>query len=121
MSIGAAVEVNSLQDQHNHPGQWRIPTAVGVLLILLCAAGGVWGIWRWIAKSTVNTEAVAVDAPTRGQGFGRRGQDQPQGRILKRDDGSIRAFSGNYSLYVTSANRQMTLYCGSGEQWLSKD
>jgi len=112
------VDVKPAQAQHKHPGQWRIPLGVAVLLILLCAAGGIWGIMRWMKNSAVSAEAIAVDPP-RGQGGWRGGAEQAPGRILKRDDGSIRVFSGNYSLFVTKG--QMSLYCGSGEQWLSKD
>ena len=114
------MDLTRIQYEHKHPGQWRIPVSVAVLLILLCAAGSVWGIWRWMQKSAVNTEAVAVDAPTRGGGR-RAGPEQPPGKISKRDDGSIRAFSGNYWLYLTPPNRELTLHCGSGEQWLARD
>jgi hypothetical protein len=113
------MDVSGTYVEHKHPGQWRIPVAVAVLLILLCAAGGIWGIWRWMQKTAVSAEAIAVDAP-RGQSR-RQGPEQPAGKIFKRDDGSIRAFSGNYWLMVTPPNREMTLHCGSGEQWLSKD
>jgi len=108
------------QDEHKHVGQWRIPTALAALLILLFISSASWEIWRWMQKSQVNTDAVAVDAPTRGPGR-HAAADQPPGRISKRDDGSIRAFSGNYWLTVTPPNREMSLHCGSGDEWLNKD
>src|SRR5258705_3640170 len=97
MSSRSQLDVTRIQYEHKHPGQWRIPAAIAVLLILLSAAGGVWGIWRWMQKSAVNIEAVAVDAPTRGGGRP-AGPEQPPGKNFKRDDRSIRAFIGNSSL-----------------------
>src|SRR3954463_15977791 len=120
MRSRSQVDVKSTEDQHKHPGQWRIPVALALLLVLLCAAGGIWGIWRWMQKPPVNPEAVAVDVPAHGQGR-RAGPEQLPGRIFKRDDGSIRAFSGTYWLFITPPNREMTLHCGSGEQWLNQD
>ena len=107
------------QSEHKHVGEWRIPTAMVVLLIVLCVAASSWGIWRWMQKPAVNSDAVAVDPPTRGQGRRAAMADQPPGRIFKRDDGSIRAFSGNYYLTITPPNREMVMYCNSGEQWVN--
>ena len=107
--------------EHKHVGQWRIPAAIVVLLILLCLIGTGWGIWRWIQKSAVRSDAIAVDPPARGPGRRAAGAEQPPGRIFKRDDGSIRAFSGNYWLSITPPNRQIELHPSSGEQWLSND
>jgi hypothetical protein len=118
------------ETEHKHLGQLRIPTAVAVLLILLCLAGGVYGIWRWMQKSEVNTDAVAVDPPTRGGGRGGGGggggggaADKQLGRVFKRDDGSIRAFSGNYWLTIVpkGTGSEMTLNAGNGDEWLNKD
>ncbi|HEV8605861.1 MAG TPA: hypothetical protein VGQ99_10870 [Tepidisphaeraceae bacterium] len=106
-----------------HIGNQRIPAALAALLIFLCVAGAAYGIWRWMQKSEVNTDAVAVDPPTRAGG--RRGPtaDQQFGRVFKRDDGSIRAFSGNYWLTILpqGQSRQMTLHAGNGDEWLNKD
>jgi len=108
------------EQRHKHVGQWRIPMALAALLILLFVSSASWGIWRWMQKSQVNTDAVAIDAPTRGPGR-RAAADQPPGRIFKRDDGSIRAFGGNYWLTITPPNREMALHCGAGDEWLNKD
>jgi hypothetical protein len=107
------------QSGHKHPGQWRIPFIVAALLILLAGAAGIWGIWKWMQKPPVTAEAIVVDAPPQGQG--RRAAGELPGRIFKRDDGSIRAFSGNIWLTITPPNREMALHAGSGEEWLSKD
>src|SRR5713101_10021064 len=109
------------ESEHKHVGQWRIPTAAVILLILLFLAASSWGIWRWMQKPAVNSDAVAVDPPTRGPGRRAAMGDQPSGRIFKRDDGSIRAFSGNYWLNITPPNREMVLRCSNGEQLLSND
>ncbi|HEV8292209.1 MAG TPA: hypothetical protein VGP94_09810 [Tepidisphaeraceae bacterium] len=110
-------------DEHRHMGHWRVPKAVGVLLILLFIAASAWGIWRWMQKSQVNADAVAVDPPARGpaRGPARRAAGEPPGRIFKRDDGSIRAFSGNFWLTIAPPNREPALHCGNGEEWLNKD
>jgi hypothetical protein len=107
------------QNEQKHLGEWRIPSAVAVLLIALVVCGATWAIWRWMKTPPVNTDAVAVDAPTHG--LGRRAAGEPPGRIFKRDDGSIRAFCGNIWLTITPPNREMALRCGSGDDWLNKD
>src|SRR5438046_10746947 len=106
------------QSEPKHVGQWRIPAAVVILLVLLCLAGTSWGIWRWMQKPTVNSDAVAVDPPSRGQGRRAAMADQPPGRIFKRDDGSIHAFSGNYYLTITPPSREMVARCSNGSQCL---
>jgi len=56
------------QSEHKHVGQWQIPASMMVLLVLLCVVGTSWGIWRWMQKPAVNSDAIAVDPPTRGPG-----------------------------------------------------
>src|SRR5437899_2550264 len=109
------------QSEHKHVGQWQIPASMMVLLVLLCVVGTSWGIWRWMQKPAVNSDAIAVDPPTRGPGRRAAMAEQPPGRIFKRDDGSIRAFNGNFWLTITPPNREMVLRCSNGEQWLSND
>src|SRR4051812_17793223 len=108
------------QSEHKHVGQWRIPSALAALLIVLCVSGASWLIWRWMQRPAVTASAVVVDPPARGAGR-RAGGDQPPGRIFKRDDGSIRAFSGTYWLLVSPPNRELSLRCTSGDEWLSKE
>jgi hypothetical protein len=72
-------------------------------------------------KPAVSSDAVAVDPPTRGSGRRAANAAEPPGRVSKREDGSIRAFSGNYYLTITPPNREMILRCTGGEQWLSND
>ena len=109
------------ESEHKHVGQWRIPAVVVILLMLLFLTGASWGIWRWMKKPTVNSDAVAVDPPSRGSSRRAAMSAEPAGRIFKRDDGSIRAFSSNYYLTMTPPNREMILRCSNGEQWLSSD
>src|SRR5258706_14700504 len=109
------------QNEPKHPGQWQIPTAVVVLLVLLFIAASSWGIWRWMQRSAVNSDAVAVDPPARGAGRRAAMGAEPPGRIFKRDDGSIRAISGNYDLTLTPPNREMVLRCSNGENSISND
>jgi len=108
------------QSEHKHVGQWRIPSGIAALFIVLFVCGATWGIWRWMQRPAVSTTAVVVDPPVRGAGR-RTGGDQPPGRIFKRDDGSIRAFSANYWLSIVPPNREMSLHCGTGDEWLNKD
>src|SRR5213595_3955442 len=106
--------------EHKHVGELRIPAAVVVVLVLLCLGATSWAIWKWMQKPPVNSDVVAVDPPTRGGGR-RAGMGEPPGKIFKRDDGLIRAFSGNFWLSVTPPTREIVLQCSSGEQWLSND
>src|SRR5881227_3579941 len=94
------------QSEPRHVGQWRIPVAVVVLLILLCIGASSWGIWRWIQKPPVTSDAVAIDPPARFAGR-RAAAGEPPGKVFKREDGTIRAFSGNYTLSVMPPNREM--------------
>jgi len=72
-------------------------------------------------KPSVNSDAVAVDPPSRGGGRRAMMANEPQGRIFKREDGSIRVVSGNYWLNLTPPSREIVLYCSGGEQWLNNN
>ena len=72
-------------------------------------------------KQAVNSDAVAVDPPGRGGGRRAMMANEPQGRLFKGEDGSIRAFSGNYYFTLMPPNREIVMRCSGAEQWLNNN